>query len=156
MRNLSFVLFASLSLIACGDDSPSPDAAGPSIDAAVTIDGAETIDAAETIDGAETVDSTTQVDAAALAVTVVDCGDVTAAVTVITASSQWTPNDPEIAVGDVVAFEPENIHAVVSDDGLWSGSVGEAVCVQFDAPGAYDWHCGPHPSMIGTVTVSVR
>jgi plastocyanin len=72
------------------------------------------------------------------------------------------------------AFDPPNItikagttvqwknldgvsHSITSDTGLWdSGGIaqGDSYTRVFDAPGTYPYHCGVHPTMKGTITVT--
>jgi len=49
------------------------------------------------------------------------------------------------------------IHTATSDTGVWdSGDMnhGEDFQFRFTATGTYDYHCGYHPSMTGTVRVT--
>jgi plastocyanin len=84
----------------------------------------------------------------------------TPAATVMTSNFMFTPATVNVVVGGIVRFAPENIHRVVphmtkpSDPGMNSGSTGEVRCLQFTAVGAFNYQCGPHPSMEGLVTVT--
>lgn len=48
-------------------------------------------------------------------------------------------------------------HSITSDTGLWdSGGIaqGDSYNRVFDTPGTYPYHCGIHPTMKGTITVT--
>ena len=48
-------------------------------------------------------------------------------------------------------------HSVVSDDGTFSSpatlSLGQTFSYTFNDPGTFNYHCGVHPTMKGTITV---
>ena len=70
----------------------------------------------------------------------------------------FTPARLEIGVGTTVAWtnNDQMAHSVTSDDGSWdSGLIEPGATWQraFETPGAYSFHCTPHPFMKGVVTV---
>ena len=47
-------------------------------------------------------------------------------------------------------------HSVKADDGSWGSALlakGEEFFFTFTTPGTYTYHCGPHPSMTGSIIV---
>lgn len=71
----------------------------------------------------------------------------------------FEPGDVEIAAGETVTWTNEDsaTHTVESDDGtLDSGDLaqGDTYEMTFDEPGTYEYVCGIHPNMEGTVTVT--
>ncbi len=75
------------------------------------------------------------------------------------AGNAFNPGTVQAAVGDVIAWtnaDQESHSAVISGgacatDTLAQGEVGALV---FTAPGTYDYVCGIHPRMTGTIEVS--
>jgi plastocyanin len=89
-----------------------------------------------------------------------------------------TPAPVSSGIADIkiqnFAFDPPNItikagtkvqwtnldgvtHSITSDTGLWdSGGIaqGDSYNRVFDTPGTYPYHCGIHPTMKGTITVT--
>jgi plastocyanin len=70
----------------------------------------------------------------------------------------FTPGRIEVTAGTVVEWRNEDAlaHTVTADDGSWdSGPVqpGATWRRTFDRPGAYPFHCTPHPFMKGVVVV---
>lgn len=70
----------------------------------------------------------------------------------------FSPDDVEVAVGDVVSwtFDDGHVpHNVTFDDGTSSDTKdGGSWRRSFDEPGTYEYHCTLHSQMQGTVTVS--
>jgi plastocyanin len=96
-----------------------------------------------------------------------------------TSSSKPTTSTPSATTPQIIvkefSFIPQNItvpvgttitwinngseeHTVSSDTGLFSGSVspGNTFSFAFTTPGVFNYHCGIHPEMIGTVTVTAK
>lgn len=73
----------------------------------------------------------------------------------------FEPNEVRIPRGTRVTWvncEEPNVdaHTSTSDDGVWNSgllSAGESYTQVFDAVGTFDYHCVPHPSMVGVVIV---
>ncbi len=69
----------------------------------------------------------------------------------------FSPAEVEIAVGDSVTWTNEDsaTHDATGDGGIASGSLGqgETYTKTFDTAGTYEYICGIHPSMTGTVVV---
>jgi plastocyanin len=82
------------------------------------------------------------------------------AATITTSNFMWMPPSVSIKVNEVVKVAPENLHRMVphpskaSDPGMSSGATGEVRCLQFTTTGAFNYRCGPHPSMEGVVNVT--
>jgi hypothetical protein len=74
---------------------------------------------------------------------------------------EFRPDTLRIRAGTTVAWvscEPaaREAHTVAAVDGSWASGLIPAEAVferRFDAPGASDYLCGPHPHMRGTVLV---
>ena len=70
----------------------------------------------------------------------------------------FAPGDVTVEVGDTVVWNMESHgmpHDVVSDDGLFASEVmteGE-FRYTFSEAGEFPYHCTPHPTMVGQVTV---
>jgi plastocyanin len=96
-----------------------------------------------------------------------------------TSNNEPTTSIPSVTTPQIVvkefSFIPQNItvpvgttitwinngsedHTVSSDTGLFSGSVspGKTFSFTFTTPGVFNYHCGIHPEMIGTVTVTAK
>jgi plastocyanin len=89
------------------------------------------------------------------------CADSTdpATVDVEIAGNAFSPRTVQAAVGDVIAWTnaDQAAHsAVVGDAGCATDTLaqGEAGALVFTAPGTYDYVCGIHPRMTGTIEVS--
>lgn len=74
---------------------------------------------------------------------------------------RFEPAEVRIGVGDSVRWtnrEKRTSHSVLfpADKGLESERLfpGESWSRRFDKAGRYDYHCGPHPEMKGSVVVS--
>jgi len=79
-------------------------------------------------------------------------------VVVHAAYPNFTPSIQTIQVGDTITWHNDDSfpHTIVSDNTSWgtlSLPVGGEVSHTFDALGTYDYHCGIHPGMIGTIEV---
>jgi plastocyanin len=74
---------------------------------------------------------------------------------------EFEPAEVRIPRGTRVTWvncEEPNVdaHTSTSDDGEWSSpllSQGESYSQVFDDVGTFDYHCVPHPSMVGVVIV---
>ena len=71
----------------------------------------------------------------------------------------FSPNQLTVKAGTKVMWTNSDAatHTVTSDDGVFeSGSLssGKTFSFTFSAPGSFSYHCGPHPSMRATVTVT--
>lgn len=73
--------------------------------------------------------------------------------TVVATNFQWTPRNLTIAPGDTVTFtNGGGTHTFVSDSG--DGATCNLPCARtYATAGRYDYHCGIHPTMRGTVSV---
>ena len=74
---------------------------------------------------------------------------------------QYRPAEASIKAGDSVRWtnrEKRTSHSIVfpAEGGLESERMfpGESWQRQFDKPGRYPYHCGPHPEMEGVVLVA--
>lgn len=74
---------------------------------------------------------------------------------------QYRPAEVSIKAGDSVRWtnrEKRTSHSIVfpAEGGLESERMfpGESWRRQFDKPGRYPYHCGPHPEMEGVVLVA--
>jgi plastocyanin len=73
----------------------------------------------------------------------------------------FSPSQVSVAPGSKVTWvncEPagSESHTSTADAGSWSSSLlapGSTFTRQFDAAGAYPYHCEPHPGMRGSVTI---
>ena len=66
-------------------------------------------------------------------------------------------NDDEVAAGGQYGGSEGTIHNIVSDDfSFTSGNIvpGGRFQQTFQAPGDHGYHCGIHPTMRGTITVT--
>jgi plastocyanin len=71
----------------------------------------------------------------------------------------FDPASVTVKVGTPVRWTNQDsaTHSVTSDTGVWdSGSIakGETYTRVFDTVGTFAYHCGVHPSMKGTITVT--
>ena len=69
------------------------------------------------------------------------------------------PASAAVSVGDTVTWTNSDAatHSVVADDGSFASAnltTGQSYSHQFMAAGSVPYHCGRHPSMLGTVVVS--
>ena len=71
----------------------------------------------------------------------------------------FAPANIVVDVGTTVTWTNDDVvpHTVTSDDGDELDSEllnpGDTFSHTFDTPGAYAYHCTPHPNMLGLVTV---
>jgi plastocyanin len=70
----------------------------------------------------------------------------------------FNPATETIQVGDTITWHNDDsfAHTIVSDNLSWgdlSLPASSEVSHTFDALGTYDYHCGIHPAMIGTIEV---
>lgn len=74
-------------------------------------------------------------------------------------NSAFIPETETIRVGDVIVWtnnEDRTPHSIVSDDEFFMSetlAAGERFEWQFTSPGMYEYHCGIHPNMRGTILV---
>jgi plastocyanin len=71
----------------------------------------------------------------------------------------FAPAQLSVKVGTTVTWTNQDsaAHTVAADDGSWtSGDLakGQAFTHTFDKAGTFAYHCGVHPSMKGTITVT--
>ena len=75
------------------------------------------------------------------------------------ANFQFGPADAVVAAGTEVVWlnADTDIHSIISTGELFASSDtfanGESYAVVFTEPGTYDYTCGVHPFMVGTITV---
>jgi plastocyanin len=74
-------------------------------------------------------------------------------------SSSFGPNPVEVKAGETVTWinDDAGTHTVTSEDGAFESELmgkGESFSFAFDEAGEYQYFCAPHPSMVGTVTVT--
>ena len=75
------------------------------------------------------------------------------------ANFQFSPADVVVDAGTEVVWRnaDTDIHSIISTGGLFANSDtfanGESYSVVFSEPGRYDYSCGVHPFMVGTITV---
>ena len=75
------------------------------------------------------------------------------------ANFQFGPADAVVAAGTEVVWvnADTDIHSIISTGELFASSDtfanGESYAVVFTEPGTYEYTCGVHPFMMGTVTV---
>jgi plastocyanin len=70
----------------------------------------------------------------------------------------FVPAGLEVHVGETVTWEndDEEIHTIASRDGAFASpglDGGERFSFRFEKPGTYEYGCGLHPQMKGTVVV---
>ncbi len=82
----------------------------------------------------------------------IDCAGVEVAATVVTDGASYDPGEVTIGAGEVVHFDLGLGHDARSDDGLFLVDFAGDVCLRFDEPGSYGFHCTPH-GFRGTVNV---
>ncbi len=76
------------------------------------------------------------------------------------ANFQFGPADAEVAVGTEVVWlnTDTDVHSIISTGELFASSDtfanGETYAVVFTEPGTYEYTCGVHPFMAGTITVA--
>ena len=121
----ALLIVLALALTACGDDDTTATTAAPTTTAATT--------ATETPSAA---------DAAALTISGFAFGD---------------PITVPIGTEVTITNEDGASHTWTSNDGLWdSGSLGggDTFSFTFTEAGEFDFFCGIHPSMTGSITVT--
>jgi plastocyanin len=75
-------------------------------------------------------------------------------------SMMFAPSSMHVLVGTVVTWvnRSEATHTVTGDDLAFDDSgplaPGQSFATTFDVPGTYRYHCGPHPGMVGEITVT--
>jgi len=79
-------------------------------------------------------------------------------VVVHAAYPNFNPPTQTIQVGDTITWHNDDsfLHTIVSDNSSWgtlSLPGNSEVSHTFTAWGTYDYHCGIHPAMIGTIEV---
>jgi len=83
----------------------------------------------------------------------------TAPVAIEISNFNFEPGDVTVAVGTEVVWTnmDDTEHSVVSDDGSFVSPTleqGDTYSFTFTTPGEYDYICGFHTSMTGTITVT--
>jgi len=72
----------------------------------------------------------------------------------------FVPQNITVPVGTTITWinNGSEDHTVSSDTGVFSGSVspGKTFSFTFTTSGVFNYHCGIHPEMIGTVTVTAK
>jgi len=101
-------------------------------------------------DGSTPIDSA--MDTAGPMVMAVPCTSVDPLVTVTPLADAFDPSTATIPVGGAVRFSMTATHNSISNDGLWTASFNETVCVKFDTAGTYVHHCSVH-NFTGQVVV---
>lgn len=91
--------------------------------------------------------------ALALPLPLLASGDAPGDHAVVATNNVWTPRNLTILPGDTVTFSSaQGTHSFVSDAG--DNATCALPCTRaYPAPGRYDFHCGVHPTMRGTVSV---
>jgi plastocyanin len=74
-------------------------------------------------------------------------------------SNSFSPNPVEVKVGETVTWvnDDSGRHTVTSKDGVFESELmgkEESFSYTFDEAGEYQYFCGPHPNMVGTVVVT--
>ena len=85
--------------------------------------------------------------------------DVTVNITGINGSNSFAPSPTTVSVGQRVVWKNVDgiTHNIIQDNGgfttpnISGGSAAGAVTMS--TPGTFTYHCGIHPSMVGTITV---
>jgi plastocyanin len=99
---------------------------------------------------ADTLDNTTETR---------EASDATDRFEIEIANFQFVPADAVVAAGTEVVWlnADTDIHSIISTGGLFTSSDtfanGESYSVVFTEPGTYEYTCGVHPFMMGSVTV---
>ena len=69
----------------------------------------------------------------------------------------YSPQSLTIKVGTTVTWTNKDdvTHSVTADSGVFDADIGpgETVSFTFTIVGTYQYHCNPHPDMIGTIVV---
>ena len=81
---------------------------------------------------------------------------------IVDSGGHWgfSPNQVSVAAGTTVVWTnaTEAAHTIQGDDLAFSDSglmaSGASFEQTFDTPGTYTYRCGPHPDMVGTITVT--
>jgi plastocyanin len=81
---------------------------------------------------------------------------------VIIRNFAFTPQQVSVRAGTKVTWvncsaAGDPSHTSTSDTGIWSSPLlapGATFTQEFATPGSFPFHCEPHPSMTGTVTVN--
>ncbi len=70
---------------------------------------------------------------------------------------KFTPNNITITAGTKVTWTNQDdvTHTITSDDGVFNQRINanETSSYTFTKAGTYNYHCTPHPSMVGTIIV---
>ena len=88
-------------------------------------------------------------------------GDVAGSTVIVIRDFSFEPSSVRIKAGTSVTWlnctvPDEPAHTTTADQGRWNSpllSEGETFTERFDAPGAFSYHCEPHPFMTGVVEV---
>ncbi len=86
--------------------------------------------------------------------------DVTITIEGVNGSMSFLPNPATVRVGQKVAWHNADFitHTATADSGAFNtggvGSGGSSVVIPMMAAGTFGYHCGIHPSMVGTLNVT--
>jgi plastocyanin len=80
-------------------------------------------------------------------------------VKVTIANFAFDPGTITVATGTTVTWTNNDTasHNITGDDGTWGSNslaIGDTFSHTFSKPGTFSYHCGVHPSMKGTITVT--
>lgn len=86
--------------------------------------------------------------------------DVTITITGMNGANSYSPNPGTLRVGQKVAFRNADTitHTATADNGAFdTGNIAPgatSAAITLTTAGTFGYHCRPHPSMVGTLTVS--
>jgi plastocyanin len=160
-------LVLALALVACGDD-PSDEgvpAGGATTAAAAATTaagggGATTTAAADTTEAPDTSVADTSAASTTAASTTTTAATASGEATVVAVDFAFSPKDLKVTSGTKVTWTNNDsaTHQIVSKGDPFPGDgtidSGESYSVTFDTPGTYDYFCGIHNSMTGSIVVS--
>ena len=88
--------------------------------------------------------------------------DVTITITGMNGSNSFSPNPSSIVAGKRVAFRNADsiVHTATADNGAFdTGNIAPGATsapITMTATGTFNYHCRPHPSMVGTLNVTAQ
>ena len=65
----------------------------------------------------------------------------------------FSPSTLTITIGETVTWNLNANHTVITDDGTWGSGSLSTYSHQFDTAGEFDYQCGNHSTMTGTIIV---